>query len=63
MSNPVLDQYTISVETRDGFPMLLLRMMTVDMIATTYVVHPAFAHALSDELLRASAHAMSQKAE
>jgi hypothetical protein len=58
MADPkIVDSYIISVQERDGFSFVVLRLLTSDQDATAYEIHPAFAHALSDELLKAAAKA------
>jgi hypothetical protein len=58
MSDPkIVDSYAIELRERDGFPFVVLRILTSDQAATAYELHPAFSYALSDELLKASAKA------
>jgi hypothetical protein len=54
----MLDRYTISVEERSGFPEVILRLSTSKGMTAAYEIHPALAHALSDELLQATVHAL-----
>lgn len=58
MADPkIVDSYVLEVAERDGFTFVVLRFLTNDQAATAYELHPAFAYALSDELLKAVAKA------
>lgn len=64
MSDPkTVDQYQIILRERGGFSFVVLQLLTSDSQTTEYEFHPAFAHALSDELLKASAHAAPKAAK
>lgn len=53
-----VDQYDVTIVERDGFKFVHVRLLLDDGRATApFEFVPAFAHALSDELCKASAHA------
>jgi len=53
-----VDAYKITIEERDGFKFVILRfLISNDQRSLAVELHPAFAYALSDELLKASARA------
>jgi hypothetical protein len=51
----IVDQYSILIRERGGFQFIILQLLAADQTITSYEFHPAFAYALSDELLKASA--------
>jgi hypothetical protein len=56
-----VDQYDVTVVERDGFKFVQVRLLLDDGRATApFEFVPAFAHALSDELCKASAHAAAK---
>lgn len=61
MAEPkIVDEYQIRVAQRDGFTNLNLSLKTSDGTVAIYEFPPAFAHRLSDELVRASARAAAK---
>ena len=52
-----VDQYQIVLVERGGFTFVGLDLLTSDQQTQHFEFHPAFAHALSDELLKCAAHA------
>jgi hypothetical protein len=58
VSDPkIVDSYSLSLRERGGFQFVVLNILTDDQKTESYELQPAFAHALSDELLKASARA------
>ena len=58
MAPKIVDQYSLSLEERGGFTFVVVNLLASDQTTTSYEFHPAFAHQLSDELLKAAARAM-----
>jgi len=56
-----VDEYVLSVEEREGFPLVHMRVKTEDGAICTFELEPAFGHVLSDELCTTAAHAMKTK--
>ena len=54
MADPkVVDSYVLELQERGGFTFVVLRLLDAAQEAYAFELHPAFAHALSDELLKA----------
>ena len=59
----IVDQYTISLVDRGGFTFVGLDILTADQETQHYELPAAYAAALSNELLKAAAHAAPKSAE
>ena len=57
-----VDEYVLSVEERDGFQLVQMKMKTDDGRVSTFELEPTYGHVLSDELCTTAAHAMKAKA-
>jgi hypothetical protein len=53
-----VDSYNVAIAERGGFKFVILAILTEDQKTYTFEFAPAFARALSDELLRAAAKAV-----
>jgi hypothetical protein len=58
----IVDSYSLELRDRGGFLFVILNVLTDDQRTESYELHPAFAHRLSDELLKASAKAAPKSA-
>ncbi len=53
-----VDNYALSVEDRNGFPFVRLKLQTEDGAFDTFELDPNYSHVLSDELLQTSVKAL-----
>lgn len=49
----IVDSYSLELRERGGFTFVVLNLLDDAQQAHAFELHPAFAHALSDELLKA----------
>ena len=58
-----VDSYNVTIAERGGFKFVTLSVLTEDQKTYSFEFAPAFARALSDELLRAAAKAVLKSSE